>query len=149
MHLPWLEIARQPLSLLDLLPRHLIFYYGHIMPCIIIHGIPGISKSAEFLHFKRRALSTAECTTDSSCAFRYVPRCQRLTSLVVEHTRYNSSRKRRQLNQPATTTPTRKDPFKIVRLILGPGALCNSYLPGGGSGALIDYAASLFWRHSL
>ena len=35
-HLPWLEIPRQPLSLRDLLPRHLIFYYGHIVLCIII-----------------------------------------------------------------------------------------------------------------
>src|SRR4030095_9825346 len=35
-HLPWLEIARQPLSLRDLLPGHLIFYYGQIVLCIII-----------------------------------------------------------------------------------------------------------------
>ena len=36
----------------------------------------------------------------------------RVIGLVVEHTRYDSSRKRRQLDQPATTLTPRKDPRK-------------------------------------
>ena len=53
-----------------------------------------------------------KCTTECTGRFALLLQYHDITSRPVEHTRYNSSTKRRPLNQPAAASGARKDPQK-------------------------------------
>jgi len=73
--------------------------------------IPGILGFLQFVAGMHNRMLNTRCGTRSANASEISPYSLE-PSLVVEHTRYNPSRSRRQLNQPAATRERRKDPAK-------------------------------------
>ena len=67
-----------------------------------IRGIPRIR--GEFGLFEGSGKCTTECSGACTSRFALLLQYQDITSRPVEHTRYNSSRKRPQLNQPAAAS---------------------------------------------
>jgi len=68
------------------------------------------ARTREFTEFRESWLTLRPFGNTQQDAQVLVAALLRETAPVVEHTRYNSSRKRRPLNQPATTQGCGKDP---------------------------------------
>ena len=67
---------------------------------------------ANSAYLRARGKCTTECSGACTGRFALLLQYHDITSRPVEHTRYNSSTKRRPLNQPAAASGARKDPQK-------------------------------------
>jgi len=75
-----------------------------LRPCQLHHFIrQAAARNTEIPEFRLMSEVLRKCTTGWTTAFSQAPRHYQHRRRLVEHTRYNSSRKRRPLNQPATT----------------------------------------------
>jgi hypothetical protein len=94
----WLFLASQPLR-----------------PCQLHHfNFARRQRNAEFLNFGLRLRPFGNAQQDAQVLGAILPR---VSAPVVEHTRYNSSRKRRPLNQPAGIAVLWKDPAKTLSVL--------------------------------